>query len=211
MKKLFLTIFLALIASLASAEDKRVPYIEGSIGYFNAENNHPGNFHYGPDGNPVVSVSLTNTYNSAANYNFEVGVKNIFKNFRIGLSETFMRTKATTSGVIVTTVNTLPEVQDKGHSNTNFVMLNTYYDLPVNFDLKPYLGFGLGVSKNNKTSAEFAYSFLAGANYPFNENVYVGGKATYYQLNQSTVEDGSNNTISRSGAYALNALIGYQF
>ena len=80
-----------------------------------------------------------------------------------------------------------------------------------NFDFKPYLGFGLGVSKNNKTSAEFAYSFLAGANYPLNENVYVGGKATYYQLNQSTVEDGSNNTISRSGAYALNALIGYQF
>ena len=105
------------------------------------------------------------------------------------------------------------ESASAGSSSTNIAMLNTYYDFySSKSSIVPYVGLGIGASISNKTTGPIITgSFMGGLNYAITDNFYVGAKGLCWVFGQSTVNDGSNNTLSSHSAFAVDGVLGYSF
>jgi opacity protein-like surface antigen len=84
-------------------------------------------------------------------------------------------------------------------------MVNGYYQLPIDFPVKPYVGVGIGVANvdvdasasgmnANDDDTVFAYQAMAGITYEINPAVAIGAGYVYF-----ATEDPSFDTSSGSG------------
>jgi opacity protein-like surface antigen len=191
MKKILLAAALTALTTTAFAADLK-PYIEGSVGYTNFEDNIK-----------ITPGTSELEVKSDVNYSIEAGLKDVFfKGLRLSVSDTYMK-----------------GVEDKStgetsysKSNTNTFLANAYYDFDIGAALVPYVGVGIGGYKmNTAKDAEFAWQLKAGANYNINNNVYIGGRAAFTRLSGATPADAPTYSLEDFNSYSLNAVLGYNF
>jgi opacity protein-like surface antigen len=123
MKKILLAAVLTALTTSAFAADLK-PYIEGSVGYTNFEDNIK-----------ITPGTSELEVKSDVNYSIEAGLKDVFfKGLRLSVSDTYMK-----------------GVEDKStgetsysKSNTNTFLANAYYDFDIGAALVPYIGVGIG-------------------------------------------------------------------
>ena len=150
------------------------------------------------------------------NYTGEIGLANIFNNWRIGASGTTVRLRGHTNGSITFTHNgnnTVYENLDKGYSKSELYTLNGYYEYPLkDYPVTTYIGAGYGFYDNNLVvNKRPAYALLGGANYNINSNLYLGLKGSAFYLERTVVNDGSDNRLSAHAAYMINLVVGLKY
>jgi opacity protein-like surface antigen len=178
----------------AAAADER-PYVSLSAGAANlrdAELEYPGN----ADRDRVASFD--NGYVIAAAYGRSIGER-----FRL---EGEIAYRANDEGFI------MPGQGGDGHAGALSLMANGYWDIPVNWRLRPYLGMGLGaaaVSHEDFVVADlgvpartlvddsgwgFAYQAMIGARAPIGDNWLWGAEYRYFGVAEPKLDDADGFT-----------------
>ncbi len=155
-------------------------YLEGSLGIAkrSAENAH---IDIGAD-TKLLFKSNSKTSLSAG---LELGVKNVLiSGLGFGLSLDYLNSDITLSdisGILKNKKLTQEQIQAfknaQNVKDNNYVILgNIYYQFPILFPVKPYLGLGLGATTQE---TDLAFAFSAGLEYPLNDTLSIGIKYKY--------------------------------
>ena len=199
-----LIIFIAGIFSTNLVFAEIRPYFEGQMNYIDPDDVSTDT--YSGDSSGLGGPSYTNTridfkHKSDTSPGFEFGLYNLFDNSNLRLGFSYTKSSinidyetSSLSGTIAQGMLLLPEgvgttpadyasVGLNFDKNVKLYMLNAYYDFDFKNNFKPFIGVGLGSSDfDNTEEKEFTYSGMLGARYYFNEQVYVGGKFTYSNI-----------------------------
>jgi len=215
------------MATIVQADMK--PYIEGQINYVNPDDIESKNTISGTAtgyGNTITATNLGYKldYDNDFGYGFEIGLKDLQPNVRLGFS--FNKVKAELDKIVQTgslTVNATTytnqsfssqEVKsDLGLDFDNDVktyMANVYYDFNGSDKLKPFVGFGIGLADiENLDDKELALSASLGLKYYFDDNIYLGAKGTYSNINGGKDELGAE--YKDINLYTGTLAVGFEF
>jgi opacity protein-like surface antigen len=201
MKKVLIALVAAAVLPSAYAETEKKGYLEFGVGKSSVDvstQTYSGT---------ALGVTLTNAkanydYKDPTTYGFEVGVANFLGTpLRVGFGVTILDLefeKASGSGTITTAAGTVTlsgsataaDFRGIGLSFDNDVkvyLVNAYYDIKTEGAIKPYVGFGLGLTDiENAKDKETTLAVHAGLNYELQNNMYVGGKFSHYRISGAT-------------------------
>jgi opacity protein-like surface antigen len=219
MKKIITILFAIFFApSISFAVPKY--YIEGQINYTQVDDVDTTTYSDTINGDAIVG-KLTNEYDTDTGYGFEIGSKNVFDSkLRVGLSYNKLKIKlkkltvsGTVNGVAGSESYTPSQVSAEGLNFDNDVKsysLNAYYDFETNGNLTPYVGFGLGqVDIQNANDKELSKSLYLGGRYSVNDQMYIGLKGMYSQIDGPTDKIGI--TYEDITQKTLSLIVGYNF
>jgi len=221
-RELILGSMILVFSSNGIAEIK--PYIEGQMNYVNPDNVSTATYSGTVSGITFNGVKMDEEYDNDTTAGFEIGLNGVAQNIRLGFSymePEFKLDKATLTGSITDGVTTLSgsvgltsaDFASVGVTVDNDVkvyMLNAYYDFDASEKLKPFIGFGLGMSDiENAEDKELTYAAMAGAKYYIQKNVYLGGKFTYATINGP--KDKLGVDYEDIDFYTATVALGYEF
>ena len=150
----------------------------------------------------------------------DLGIKGV----RLGLSYTrakFDLDSSDVSGTITdgtTTINAGVKIKSSEFKSVGLdfdntaklYMANLYYDFDLNEKVKPFVGVGAGWADiENIDGNEFTASVSAGAKYYFDKQVYLGGKASYTNINSP--KDDLGLKYDDIELYSATVMLGYEF
>lgn len=215
----------ALGSSQAFADDTTLKgYIEAQLGYSNLSKVNTNTYSGTVDGVTATNLMGKLNYDSSASFGAEYGLNDVIvDNLRVGVSFSTMKfdlKNAVINGSLTDGVTTYTgpdtfsaaDFASIGVSFDNRVylyMANAYYDFKNKTPFTPFVGFGMGVADiKNADGNEFAYALHAGAKYHINNNVYIGAKATYTNINGPTDQLGIK--FNNIDAYSANLALGFE-
>jgi len=230
LSKAILVGFLGLTAnaSLAATLADMKPYIEAQINYMHPDDVSSNTLSAASTHNGITtsaSVSVKNEYDSETAAGVEFGFS-VSDNSRIGFAYTrpdFELDKITLTGTLTDGTTTLTDAGtfsrdqlatvgpiDTFDNEVRLFTMNYYYDFDLSSEIKPFLGFGVGIANiENAKDNELALSLHGGAKYYLADKVYLGGKASYSQIQGPT--DGFGFKYEDIDYYTATLAIGYEF
>ena len=230
LSKAILVGFLGLTAnaSLAATLADMKPYIEAQINYMHPDDVSSNTLSAASTHNGITtsaSVSVKNEYDSETAAGVEFGFS-VSDNSRIGFAYTrpdFELDKITLTGTLTDGTTTLTDAGtfsrdqlatvgpiDTFDNEVRLFTMNYYYDFDLSSEIKPFLGFGVGIANiENAKDNELALSLHGGAKYYLDDKVYLGGKASYSQIQGPT--DGFGFKYGDIDYYTATLAIGYEF
>lgn len=219
------TIFATLAIIYSASAFAATPYVEANISHINPSDIKTKTYSGTEDGLTFSNVKAKMDFDSDVGYGFEVGAKDLLvENLRVGFAFTTVKfdfNKASGSGTVTDGTDTINFAGSVNKSDaksvgldldrrTKLYMINAYYDFKNSSPITPYVGVGIGFADiENTKDNEVAMSATLGAKYNINQNVYVGAKATYYNING--FKDDASIKYKDVDAMALNINIGYDF
>jgi OmpA-OmpF porin, OOP family len=215
-------------ASLAGSFGDMKPYIEAQINYHNPDDVSSNTLSAASTHNGITtsaSVSIKNEYDNETDAGVEFGFS-VSDNSRIGFAYTrpdFELDKINLTGTLTDGTTTLTgtgkfsrdELATVGPVDTfdnevRLLSMNYYYDFDLSSEIKPFLGFGVGIANiENAKDNELALSLHGGAKYYLADKVYLGGKASYSQIQGPT--DGFGFKYEDIDFWTATLALGYEF
>lgn len=216
-KKLLLA---PVLLSLPIAAQAAGGYIEGQLGHA---------FVHDIDTKTFTSVELGTVsggvdYDSAISYGFEIGIKELEQRnvLRVGLAWNRFKAELDSASINSTGGTVVGPVSASGSgsylaslgldfdSDIDVYSANFYYDIPVEMAFKPYIGIGLGVADiDHAQDKEFAIIGLIGGKVEISEDVYLGIKYQYINIDSFT--DKLDIEYEDAGASMFSATLGMDF
>ena len=206
-KKLIAVALLTLMAnaSFAASFGDMKPYIEAQINYHNPDEVSSNTLSGASTHNGITtsgSIKIENEYDNETAAGVEFGFS-VSDNSRIGFAYTRpdfeldkigLNASATITDGTTTLTGTFSrdELATVGPADTfdnevRLLSMNYYYDFDLSSEIKPFLGFGVGIANiENAKDNELALSLHGGAKYYLADKVYLGGKASYSQIQGPT-------------------------
>ena len=229
-KKILVVALLTLTAnsSFAASLADMKPYIEAQINYHNPDDVSSNTLSGASTHNGITtsaSVSVKNEYDSETAAGVEFGFS-VSDNSRIGFAYTrpdFELDKITLTGTLTDGTTTLTDAgtfsrdqlatvgpADTFDNEVRLLSMNYYYDFDLSSEIKPFLGFGVGIANiENAKDNELALSLHGGAKYYLADKVYLGGKASYSQIQGPT--DGFGFKYEDIDFWTATLALGYEF
>ena len=232
--KVILAGFVALTAntSLAGSFGDMKPYIEAQINYHNPDEVSSNTLSGASTHNGITtsgSIKIENEYDNETAAGVEFGFS-VSDNSRIGFAYTRpdfeldkigLNASATITDGTTTLTGTASgkfsrdELATVGPIDTfdnevRLLTMNYYYDFDLSSEIKPFLGFGVGIANiENAKDNELALSLHGGAKYYLADKVYLGGKASYSQIQGPT--DGFGFKYEDIDFWTATLALGYEF
>jgi len=219
-KKLLITSLLASTSAFAVT-----PYVEGQLTYINIDDVDSKSLSGSVSGITYTGAKVEHDYDNDLAFGFEIGAKDFgIKGIRLGLSYTRAKFDLDSSEVTgsitdgTTTINAGLNIKSSEFksvgldfdNSAKLYMANLYYDFDLNEKLKPFVGVGAGWADiENIDGNEFAASVSAGAKYYFDKQVYLGGKASYTNVNSP--KDDLGLKYDDIELYSATVMLGYEF
>ena len=219
-KKLLITSLLASTSAFAVT-----PYVEGQLTYINIDDVDSKSLSGSVSGITYTGAKVEHDYDNDLAFGFEIGAKDFgIKGIRLGLSYTRAKFDLDSSEVTgsitdgTTTINAGLNIKSSEFksvgldfdNSAKLYMANLYYDFDLNEKLKPFVGVGAGWADiENIDGNEFAASVSAGAKYYFDKQVYLGGKASYTNVNSP--KDDLGLKYDDIKLYSATVMLGYEF
>lgn len=219
-KKLLITSLLVSTSAFAVT-----PYVEGQLTYINIDDVDSKSLSGSVSGITYTGAKVEHDYDNDLAFGFEIGAKDFgIKGVRLGLSYTrakFDLDSSDVSGTITdgtTTINAGVNIKSSEFksvgldfdSSAKLYMANLYYDFDLNEKVKPFVGLGAGWADiENIDGNEFAASVSAGAKYYFDKQMYLGGKASYTNINSP--KDDLGLKYDDIEVYSATVMLGYEF
>jgi len=219
-KKLLITSLLASTSAFAVT-----PYVEGQLTYINIDDVDSKSLSGSVSGITYTGAKVEHDYDNDLAFGFEIGAKDFgIKGIRLGLSYTRAKFDLDSSEVTgsitdgTTTINAGLNIKSSEFksvgldfdNSAKLYMANLYYDFDLNEKLKPFVGVGAGWADiENIDGNEFAVSVSAGAKYYFDKQVYLGGKASYTNINSP--KDDLGLKYDDIELYSATVMLGYEF
>ena len=229
-KKILAVALLTLTAnsSFAASLADMKPYIEAQINYHNADDVSSNTLSAASTHNGITtgaSVRIENEYDNETAAGVEFGFS-VSDNSRIGFAYTrpdFELDKITLTGTLTDGTTTLTDAgtfsrdqlatvgpADTFDNEVRLLSMNYYYDFDLSSEIKPFLGFGVGIANiENAKDNELALSLHGGAKYYLADKVYLGGKASYSQIQGPT--DGFGFKYEDIDFWTATLALGYEF
>ena len=232
-KKILVVALLTLTAnsSFAASLADMKPYIEAQINYHNPDDVSSNALSASAVSGSVTAsagIRIKNEYKNETSAGVEFGVS-VNNNSRIGfaysrpkfeldkiglnLSATF--TDGTTtitgfSGKFSRADLATVAPADTFDNEVKLYSMNYYYDFDLSSEIKPFLGFGIGIADiENAKDKELALSLHGGAKYYLADKVYLGGKASYSQIQGPN--DGFGFKYEDIDFWTATLALGYEF
>jgi len=219
-KKLLITSLLVSTSAFAVT-----PYVEGQLTYINIDDVDSKSLSGSVSGITYTGAKVEHDYDNDLAFGFEIGAKDFgIKGIRLGLSYTRAKFDLDSSEVTgsitdgTTTINAGLNIKSSEFksvgldfdNSAKLYMANLYYDFDLNEKLKPFVGVGAGWADiENIDGNEFAASVSAGAKYYFDKQVYLGGKASYTNVNSP--KDDLGLKYDDIELYSATVMLGYEF
>jgi len=201
------------------------PYVEGQLTYMNIDDVDSKTLSGSVSGITYTDAKVEHDYDNDMAFGFEIGAKDLgVKGVRLGLSYTrakFDLDSSHVTGTITdgtTTINAGLNIKSSEFksvgldfdNSAKLYMANLYYDFDLNEKVKPFVGVGAGWADiENIDGNEFAASVSAGAKYYFDKQVYLGGKASYTNINSP--KDDLGLKYDDIELYSAIVMLGYEF
>lgn len=177
MRKLhpLLPVFFLSLTPYALADDQQPAppaRVGGYIGGMGGLSNQSGNNSVFTLASNAQGQSYSNALHNGFDLNIHGGYR--YNNFRV-------------EGEFAHLQNTVANTSNQNW-NTNFIMMNAYYDFDMNTPLIPYLGAGLGLAifpddianySTEPNSCEFAYQGITGLGYRVSTSLILVGEYAY--------------------------------
>jgi opacity protein-like surface antigen len=219
-------------ASLAGSYGDMKPYIEAQINYMNPDDVSSNTLSASAVSGSVTAsagIRIKNEYKNETSAGVEFGVS-VNNNSRIGfaysrpkfeLDKIGLNLSATLTDGTTTITGTasgkfsradLATVApaDTFDNEVKLYSMNYYYDFDLSSEIKPFLGFGIGIADiENAKDKELALSLHGGAKYYLADKVYLGGKASYSQIQGPT--DGFGFKYEDIDFWTATLALGYEF
>ena len=222
MKKLISLLALSSISFNALAV---TPYVEGQLSYINVDNVKSETLSGAVSGITYTNTKVDLDYDNDTAFGFEIGAKDLgIDGLRLGVAYTrakFDLDSADLSGTITdgtTTINAAANVKSSEFKSVGIdldntaklYMVNAYYDFNLSEKVKPFVGIGAGWADiENIDGNEFAASISGGAKYYFDKHVYLGGKASYTNIDNP--KDDTGIKYKDIELYSATVMLGYEF
>ena len=219
-KKLLITSLLVSTSAFAVT-----PYVEGQLTYINIDDVDSKSLSGSVSGITYTGAKVEHDYDNDLAFGFEIGAKDFgIKGIRLGLSYTRAKFDLDSSEVTgsitdgTTTINAGLNIKSSEFksvgldfdNSAKLYMANLYYDFDLNEKLKPFVGVGAGWADiENIDGNEFTASVSAGAKYYFDKQVYLGGKASYTNVNSP--KDDLGLKYDDIELYSATVMLGYEF
>ena len=229
-KKVLVVALLTLTAnsSFAASLADMKPYIEAQINYHNPDDVSSNTLSGASTHNGITtsaSIRIENEYDNETAAGVEFGFS-VSDNSRIGFAYTrpdFELDKITLTGTLTDGTTTLTDAgtfsrdqlatvgpADTFDNEVRLLSMNYYYDFDLSSEIKPFLGFGVGIANiENAKDNELALSLHGGAKYYLADKVYLGGKASYSQIQGPT--DGFGFKYEDIDFWTATLALGYEF
>jgi len=229
-KKILVVALLTLTAnsSFAASLADMKPYIEAQINYHNPDDVSSNTLSGASTHNGITtsaSIRIENEYDNETAAGVEFGFS-VSDNSRIGFAYTrpdFELDKITLTGTLTDGTTTLTDAgtfsrdqlatvgpADTFDNEVRLLSMNYYYDFDLSSEIKPFLGFGVGIANiENAKDNELALSLHGGAKYYLSDKVYLGGKASYSQIQGPT--DGFGFKYEDIDFWTATLALGYEF
>ena len=233
-KKILVMALLTLTAnsSFAASLADMKPYIEAQINYHNPDDVSSNTLSGASTHNGITtsgSIKIVNEYDNETAAGVEFGFS-VSDNSRIGfaysrpefeLDKIGLNAAATITDGTTTLTGTasgkfsredLATVGpiDTFDNEVRLLSMNYYYDFDLSSEIKPFLGFGVGIANiENAKDNELALSLHGGAKYYLSDKVYLGGKASYSQIQGPT--DGFGFKYEDIDFWTATLALGYEF
>ena len=229
-KKVLVVALLTLTAnsSFAASLADMKPYIEAQINYHNPDDVSSNTLSGASTHNGITtsgSIKIVNEYDNETAAGVEFGFS-VSDNSRIGFAYTrpdFELDKITLTGTLTDGTTTLTDAgtfsrdqlatvgpADTFDNEVRLLSMNYYYDFDLSSEIKPFLGFGVGIANiENAKDNELALSLHGGAKYYLSDKVYLGGKASYSQIQGPT--DGFGFKYEDIDFWTATLALGYEF
>ena len=229
-KKILVVALLTLTAnsSFAASLADMKPYIEAQINYHNPDDVSSNTLSGASTHNGITtsgSIKIVNEYDNETAAGVEFGFS-VSDNSRIGFAYTrpdFELDKITLTGTLTDGTTTLTDAgtfsrdqlatvgpADTFDNEVKLYSMNYYYDFDLSSEIKPFLGFGVGIANiENAKDNELALSLHGGAKYYLSDKVYLGGKASYSQIQGPT--DGFGFKYEDIDFWTATLALGYEF
>ena len=229
-KKILVVALLTLTAnsSFAASLADMKPYIEAQINYHNPDDVSSNTLSGASTHNGITtsgSIKIVNEYDNETAAGVEFGFS-VSDNSRIGFAYTrpdFELDKITLTGTLTDGTTTLTDAgtfsrdqlatvgpADTFDNEVRLLSMNYYYDFDLSSEIKPFLGFGVGIANiENAKDNELALSLHGGAKYYLSDKVYLGGKASYSQIQGPT--DGFGFKYEDIDFWTATLALGYEF
>jgi len=229
-KKILVVALLTLTAnsSFAASLADMKPYIEAQINYHNPDDVSSNTLSGASTHNGITtsaSIRIENEYDNETAAGVEFGFS-VSDNSRIGFAYTrpdFELDKITLTGTLTDGTTTLTDAgtfsrdqlatvgpADTFDNEVRLLSMNYYYDFDLSSEIKPFLGFGVGIANiENAKDNELALSLHGGAKYYLADKVYLGGKASYSQIQGPT--DGFGFKYEDIDFWTATLALGYEF
>ena len=201
------------------------PYVEGQLTYINIDDVDSKTYSGSVSGITYTGAKVEHDYDNDIAFGFEIGAKDFgIKGVRLGLSYTrakFDLDSSDVSGTITdgtTTISGTTNVKSSTFKSVGLdfdntaklYMANLYYDFDLNEKVKPFVGVGAGWADiENIDGNEFTASVSAGAKYYFDKQIYLGGKASYTNINSP--KDDLGLKYDDIELYSATVMLGYEF
>lgn len=177
-KRLFIFFSFLLISSSVFARDIK-PYIEGLITYNKIDDSTGKSIDrdFG-DTYPYYAKNDNNI-----GYGVEIGIAELLPKVR--LAGQFLQTNFDIKSEISPGITYLNgNSSGNGKNSVKLYMLNAYYDFDLSEKIIPFVGVGIGAADiNHQEGKELALQGMIGAKYKINDQLYMGIKGSYINMN----------------------------